>query len=72
MRFADPVVCSQYIQCVDGHLEQRKCSNNLLFDRITKTCKPYKEAECHGSKPESSVVTSSSTTTTTTSPLCKS
>ncbi|CAF1128570.1 unnamed protein product [Adineta ricciae] len=61
MRFADPVTCSQYVQCVDGHLEQRTCSNNLLFDRITKTCKPYEQAECHGAKPEPS--TGPSTTT---------
>jgi hypothetical protein len=53
MRFADPVICSQYSQCVDGHLEQRTCSNNFLFDRITKTCKPYEQAECHGNKPDS-------------------
>jgi len=52
MRFADPVVCSQYSQCVDGHLETRTCSNSLLFDRITKTCKPYEQAECHGNKPD--------------------
>ena len=55
MRFADPVVCSQYSQCVDGHLEQRTCSNNFLFDRITKTCKPYEQAECHGDKPDGSL-----------------
>ena len=61
MRFADPVTCSQYIQCVDGHLEQRTCSNNLLFDRLTKTCKPYDQAECHGVKPESPLGTSTST-----------
>ncbi len=66
MRFADPVICSQYIQCVDGHLEQRTCPNNLLFDRITKTCKPYEQAECHGAKPDSS-----STTFTTTISSCK-
>jgi hypothetical protein len=53
MRFADPVTCSQYSQCVDGHLEQRACSNNFLFDRITKTCKPFEQAECHGNKPDS-------------------
>ncbi|CAF0736401.1 unnamed protein product [Adineta steineri] len=64
MRFADPVICSQYVQCVDGHLEQRTCPNNLLFDRITKTCKPYEQAECHGAKPDSST----GTTTTTISP----
>lgn len=52
MRFADPVVCSQYIQCVDGHLEPRSCPHNFLFDRITKTCKPYDQAECHGNKPD--------------------
>ena len=62
MRFADPVTCSQYVQCVDGHLEQRTCPNNLLFDRITKTCKPYEQAECHGAKPDSSGSTSTSTT----------
>jgi hypothetical protein len=55
MRFADPVTCTQYVQCVDGHLEQRTCPNNLLFDRLTKTCKPYEHAECHGVKPESSL-----------------
>ena len=66
MRFADPVICSQYVQCVDSHLEQRTCPNNLLFDRITKTCKPYEQAECHGAKPESA----SATSTTTISP-CK-
>ncbi|CAF3963307.1 unnamed protein product [Adineta steineri] len=52
MRFADPAICSQYIQCVDGSLQQRTCSNNFLFDRITKTCKPYDQAECHGDKSE--------------------
>jgi hypothetical protein len=67
MRFADPVTCSQYVQCVDGHLEQRKCSNNFLFDRITKTCKPYEQAECHGAKPDAS----SSVTSTTTIASCK-
>ncbi|CAF2947672.1 unnamed protein product [Rotaria sp. Silwood2] len=50
MRFAVPMVCSQYIQCVDGHLEQRTCPYNFLFDRITKTCVPYEQAECHGNK----------------------
>ncbi len=52
MRFADPAICSQYSQCVDGHLEQRTCPNNFLFDRITKTCKSYEQAECHGNKPD--------------------
>ncbi|CAF3842460.1 unnamed protein product [Rotaria sordida] len=52
MRFADPMICSQYIQCVDGHLEQRTCPYTFLFDRITKTCVPYEQAECHGNKPE--------------------
>jgi hypothetical protein len=52
MRFADPVMCSQYIQCVDGRLEQRTCSNNFVFDRITKTCKSNEQAECHGTMPE--------------------
>ena len=66
MRFADPVTCSRYVQCVDGHLEQRICPSNFLFDRITKTCKPYDQAECHGAKPDSS-----STTSTTTIPSCK-
>ena len=61
MRFADPVICSQYVQCVDGHLEQRTCPNNLLFDRITKTCKSYEQAECHGAKPELSSIPSTST-----------
>ena len=68
MRFADPVICNQYVQCVDGHLEQRTCSNNLLFDRITKTCKPYEQAECHGSKPEPVSLTSTSTASTCKSP----
>lgn len=63
MRFADPVTCSQYVQCVDGHLEQRTCPNNFLFDRITKTCKPYEQAECHGAKPELSIGTSTTTIT---------
>jgi hypothetical protein len=58
MRFADPVICTQYIQCVDGHLEQRTCSNNLLFDRLTKTCRIYEQAECHGAKPDSSSIMS--------------
>ncbi|CAF0885813.1 unnamed protein product [Adineta ricciae] len=53
MRFSDPVVCSKYIQCVDGSLQPRTCLNNFLFDRITKTCKPYEQAECHGDKPGS-------------------
>ena len=53
MRFADASDCSQYAQCVDGHLERRICSNGFLFDRITKMCKPYDQAECHGSKPDS-------------------
>ncbi|UJR09680.1 hypothetical protein I4U23_013914 [Adineta vaga] len=56
MRFSDPVVCSQYIQCVDGSLQPRTCLNNLFFDRITKTCKPYDQAECHGDKPGSSFI----------------
>lgn len=65
MRFSDPVVCSQYVQCVDGSLQPRTCLNNLLFDRITKTCKPFDQAECHGDKVGSpSVVTTSA-------PLCK-
>jgi hypothetical protein len=59
MRFSDPVVCSQYVQCVDGILQQRTCSNNLFFDRITKTCKPYEQAECHGNKPDPSLTTTS-------------
>lgn len=54
MRFSDPVVCSQYIQCVDGSLQPRTCLNNFLFDRITKTCKPFEQAECHGDKPDTS------------------
>ena len=58
MRFADPIVCSQYIQCVDGRLEQRTCPSNLLFDRITKTCKPFGKAECHGNKPNIPISTS--------------
>lgn len=57
MRFADPIVCSRYVQCVDGHLEQRTCPSNFLFDRITKTCRPYDQAECHGAKPEHSTTT---------------
>lgn len=61
MRFADSVTCSQYVQCVDGHLEQRTCPNSQLFDRITKTCKPYEQAECHGAKPEPSSITSTTT-----------
>ena len=69
MRFADPVICNQYVQCVDGHLEQRTCSNNLLFDRITKTCKPYEQAECHGSKPEPASIASTSTASTCRSPV---
>jgi hypothetical protein len=68
MRFADPVICTQYVQCVDGHLEQRTCPNSLLFDRLTKTCKPYEQAECHGSKPDS---LSTILTTTTTISSCK-
>jgi hypothetical protein len=52
MRFADPIICSHYIQCVDSHLEQRTCSNNFLFDRISKTCKAFDQAECHGNKPD--------------------
>jgi len=70
MRFADSVVCSQYSQCVDGRLEQRTCPNNFLFDRITKTCKPYEQAECHGDKPDVSPVQIATTTTTTAAP-CK-
>ncbi|CAF3864024.1 unnamed protein product [Rotaria magnacalcarata] len=62
MRFADPAVCSQYIQCVDGHLEPRMCPQNFLFDRITKTCKPYDQAECHGSKPDVFLTTTTTTT----------
>jgi hypothetical protein len=58
MRFADPAICSQYMQCVDGHLEQRVCSNSFLFDRLTKTCKPYDQAECHGNKPDALFITS--------------
>lgn len=52
MRFADPITCSRYIQCVDGRLEQRVCPNNQLFDRITKTCRSREQAECHGVKPD--------------------
>lgn len=62
MRFADPAACSQYVQCVDGHLEQRTCPQRSLFDRITKTCKPHEQAECHGAKPDAPIATSTTTT----------
>jgi len=68
MRFADPTVCSQYVQCVDGHLEQRICPRNLFFDRLTKTCKSHEDAECHGAKPDlntESTTDSPSTSSTT-------
>ncbi|CAF3190548.1 unnamed protein product [Rotaria socialis] len=68
MRFADPVTCPQYVQCVDGHLEQRTCPNKFLFDRITKTCKPYEQAECHGGKPDTSIGTPTTTAPPTTTP----